>query len=778
MGNAVSQNVVTSTMDAMTNLNSAVAQQNMSNVENTITVDITKTSGNVVIAGNSFDQENKVNMNSVNSATSTQTADQELTQNISQVAYSSNKGVNLFQNSKADNFCTTYMSSTINVSNNVAQTCSTSESNNLDVDVSYTDKNVYVINNTDWQKNEANTNCMQKTLTNQSGINAMQNQISQSAIAQNVGLTMWALVVMLFLIVLLVIGGPLLLFYEAGNLIIWAPGILIAIAGIIFLLIYLFAEQKTCIWYSYSVGLKSPGGDEDCSNLYTPSGDSPIAEKSINDAQDHLLHNARTLAAVDYAYDFDEYGQKLQSGQATYYSYTGDEKEKDRPKECPTISRSFSNQGEATPIPPSLPLDNQPRWRKPYFNQGTRDLQNLKNNNIDGDIYLNVNTGQLFYKAIDGINVGSSRKGTKNPPDPGNYVWMNWQDATKVYKPNATDTGWLPPEGDYLQFTPENPGTIIPSAILSTNGGSFFYDNDGSKNRVYLYLDDDDPQWVSSRDKDGRIDKLKQGDLYLDVLPFLPTAACMTKSGCFLGWYWCGCEESSSSNDDNCKIDCDCNCDCSSSAASSTGVNRCPCCCTDDNNQSSTCPASGTGTGDQTFIQVESYSKFVLFQYTESYDVDMSEGKWNTCFHQTNPSNYDKNGVPIDKNNNNCQYFLGGKNPCSAFNQNPPCYKQIIAVIAGTGLIPETSSKLWTGFLYEQKNEQWLWAAIGCIVGGALIQLILLITIGFQKSTTSIPSILSSSNSSNTSTTDQQQRSQQQQSLKKEGSSAQQSPTS
>jgi hypothetical protein len=667
MGVTQSTNVIESTMEAITTTNTTVMQDNSSTQSNSLVITVDHTGKDVVLSGNTFNQTNTVNMNSLNSAAASQSAQADMESSIVQTAYAMNKGLNLFQSSDAHNYTSNYMKSTIDVSNTVSQTCSTSDSNNIDVDVSYTANNVYIVNNTTWQDNEDNTACIQRSLSSQSAINSMQNFIDQSAIAENLGVPMWAVVAIFALVVIMVLGVPIVAALEGLAMVWYVPGFLIAAVGMIFFIIYLMSSgtvDPQFWWYAYSVGIK---GDS-CGSEYGIQQDwTPYV--SIDAAAEAASH---TVDAIDFKYDIDPAtGATMASGNAMFYTYTGSASPRKRIQKCKTIT--------GTTMSPLLEDGNKPGFRNPQFNQGTKDLNDSDvAATITGDVYLNVNTGQLWYKAMTGSVVGTGDN-PNDPPEAGSLKWMTWRDATTIYKHGDTTLGWVPPDESHM-FEGSPAGIMIPYSFATATPSIFNYapDDNINGNRVYFLLSPSDGLWVN--DTELRTPTaLKANDLYIDVLPYLPTASCMTKNGCFLGWYWCDCDSASM----NGECDLSCTCDCTTAGALCAGATQdkpppCQCCCTPGG-----CPENTPSVGNKTFVQSAYFNTFMTFRNT------------------------------------------GGQTKISTLQKKSYTFKECVSILAGTGKIPVAASTMWTGFKGPVKNKAFFWTGVALMSGGVLIQILL-----------------------------------------------------
>jgi hypothetical protein len=452
MGLSYSKNVAEATVDALTSVGTAI-------IANT-TVESSQTQG-VIITGSgdagvrvgsiTQKQDLTLHVSELMKAMSTTTAQQALVQSMNQMAKSLTSGINLAQASEAQNDMKEAMRSTMEISTKIANICSTGGNQTQTLTIS---GNVQAGNIDQEEVSSVFATCATNAIANTSTIQALQQKLTQSASATSSGISEWAIVAIVAIVVL-GIAIPVAL---EGKVIVKYAYIFFILAGLIMIAVY-FAYQPgpTILLTKYSLGLDTSSG---CG----PSG--PVvstAYKSPFDAGDACLANKDYVAfdwkGFDLSTNDGNQGAPLVPPQTTFYTSMLDPK-------CTIVTDPLIN-----------------LFRRPIFNSGAVGNSVPPNaaGDKEGDYYLNTSNWQ-GYKYVDGqgwdadkvwpvpskynsyiFNFGQAPASTST----ANTIWADISNpkVISVYVPSATTSGWD------LLATVDGPGyAIIQTLDANTSG--------------------------------------------------------------------------------------------------------------------------------------------------------------------------------------------------------------------------------------------------------------------------------------------------------------------
>jgi hypothetical protein len=327
MGAASSTNIAEQTLNAITNI--ATKMMNDQKVETLETqgIIIKDAHSSVIISGNHFNQSISINLESLLKAISTQSAQQDLMQEISQVAESLNKQLNLFQFSDSENIVRAYLNATISLSTNITQVCISVAKQSQVISIDTVDGFVKINNNTFNQTQSIMSKCMFDSLSNSQAIQTAQQSINQSAKAVNEGVNIWAIVIMIVLGILLLILPellPLIIVEKAVmdvvKIFLDMFFVLMIFAGVILIVCFMTLNKNIISLYGDVIPISLESG---CAGSIANTSQ---AFKNPEDAGNECLD--KKYQAFDY-----------QDGNSTFYSSVSDSCQKLISSAKQTISR-------------------------------------------------------------------------------------------------------------------------------------------------------------------------------------------------------------------------------------------------------------------------------------------------------------------------------------------------------------------------------------------------------------------------------------------------------
>ena len=232
MGGGYSSNIAKVSAEAITKTaTNIINNQKISNNQSQI-ISVHDVGHDVNISDINMDQKVDVNMDALLKAMVQTDVKTKMAQDLAQQAKSVVSGINLFQFTDANNTMEAYMKASIDISNNISQTCASTASQSQTIDVSNVDGNVNITDVTMNQMTDVFTKCVEDVFSNTSAVTDMQQKISQSATAESKGVSPWALVAM-GIIALLFVAMPVIIgvnsiikfmfpiIFVAGNILIY-----------------------------------------------------------------------------------------------------------------------------------------------------------------------------------------------------------------------------------------------------------------------------------------------------------------------------------------------------------------------------------------------------------------------------------------------------------------------------------------------------------------------------------------------------------------------------
>jgi hypothetical protein len=248
LGVSKTTNVLEETMKAFTNVSTDIINQTNVKTDTSQLISVVGGTGDLLIDGTVQRINVRINAQSLLKAITSTEGQQKLASQLEQTAKSANTGLNLGQLAIANNTTRHYMESVLNIATSVSQLCGTESRQSQAISVEHRNGNIIISNVLQETVLDLLSSCLQDSITQSSAITAMQSLITQSATAENQGLSDWAIVALAgiaLLAVVLPIAIPLAIGISAimRNLFI-ILGAALLLAGIGLLVAY-FLTQKT-----------------------------------------------------------------------------------------------------------------------------------------------------------------------------------------------------------------------------------------------------------------------------------------------------------------------------------------------------------------------------------------------------------------------------------------------------------------------------------------------------------------------------------------------------
>ena len=246
MGTATSKNETNLTTKALTKVATNIVNNTDATSNQQQIITISGTEGDVDIHGVDFEQNATINVSSLLKAMSTSTAQQDVSQDLSQSAKSLLSGINLGQFSDASNEMNVYLQATVDIATNIDQYCKSTIQQDQKIEVKNTKGSVTIDDISMKQLSNVFSNCIEDAVASSSAIQSVSQTLKQDASATSKGVSEWALVLMA-LIGLLLVAAPV-----AVPLIFGSSAAIKIIMAILFPML-LFAGIFMIVWYYTSI---------------------------------------------------------------------------------------------------------------------------------------------------------------------------------------------------------------------------------------------------------------------------------------------------------------------------------------------------------------------------------------------------------------------------------------------------------------------------------------------------------------------------------------------
>ena len=253
MGSSSSKNIVQSVTRAIAKVSTAIIQNTRLTTDLSQIISVNDIEGDVVISGNTFTQEANLNLNTLFMALNSQDAQQSLLQELVQQAKSTISDFNIAQFSNAQDVMNLFVQAYTEVLTNISQQCLSDNNQRQTITISRVQGNVYIQNNVYEQVEKILQSCAEKTVSNNSLLQSISDKINQSSSASAQGLSIWAIVGLIALIVGLPVAGAVIGGISALQTIF--PVLLVA--GLVMLLVGYFWTRDEMRLTGYSSLIKN-----------------------------------------------------------------------------------------------------------------------------------------------------------------------------------------------------------------------------------------------------------------------------------------------------------------------------------------------------------------------------------------------------------------------------------------------------------------------------------------------------------------------------------------
>lgn len=256
MGAAVSKNAATASLDAITNVCTDIISNSTVSATQGQGIIISGNDGGVTVGNITQEQTLTLNTSALLTAMSTSTAQQDLTANLSQTAKSVVSGINFAQYSDAQNNVSLFLKESIDIATNITQICQSDIGQTQTIVITNNTGKVQVGNIIQSQIGSIFTSCVENAVANASATQKMQATLSQSATAKSEGVSIWAIVALVGIVVFGIVS-PIAF---VGSSIFKYFYIILIIAGIAMIVTYFLWQTPLLQITPYSAGFAASSG--------------------------------------------------------------------------------------------------------------------------------------------------------------------------------------------------------------------------------------------------------------------------------------------------------------------------------------------------------------------------------------------------------------------------------------------------------------------------------------------------------------------------------------
>ena len=387
MGGSVSKNVVNSTLKAVTDVSTDIIANSTTSTNQTQGI-VIKGGKNVTVKN--ITQKTTANINTKNlmKAMSTTGAQSKMNEKITEAAKSITSGINFAQYSNAQNFLTDTMSSMIDISTDIENSCVGEIATSQTITIDKPSGDIDVEN--DIQESVASIfqDCITNVISSQNAVQDLQKQLDISATAKSEGLSAFGIALIIGMIILaitvpVVVGGT-----QVVNSLLKLFFPIMIVGGLVMIFLYFTWKTDASLVTKFSKGLTQ---STDCD----PSGaiKSTKVYKTFKEAYNAFEAND-SYVAMDWKgfgpTTGGRLGPKLANPETTFYT-------------------SIANPDCDVPIDENIEL-----FKRPTFRSG----KGVPSNTVGdaGDYYLNIETGQAYFKVKQQWNLQSGTVSTDNQP--------------------------------------------------------------------------------------------------------------------------------------------------------------------------------------------------------------------------------------------------------------------------------------------------------------------------------------------------------------------------
>lgn len=311
MGASVSTNVAKVATNSITKVAANIVQNSNLSQSSSQIISVKNVTGNVEIVGNILRQNATINMRAVFDAMFSAEAQQKLAVQVAQEAKAITSGLNLAQLSAADSILNELISATIDIANNIGQSCSGLSDQNQTITVEHVSGDVTIKNNVLDQVIDLLQDCVGSSVSNSKALQDVSAKLAQTSSATAAGLSEWSLA----LLAGLLIGVPVVGGIFGGIYALKYIFPIVLVIGIVLLALYAFYSSNTMSFTAFSSLISET---PECNGKVLSTGTAPTAKQ----AAEVCLSDDKCVAVDSKKYTVSSSGgyKQLESPITTYYS--------------------------------------------------------------------------------------------------------------------------------------------------------------------------------------------------------------------------------------------------------------------------------------------------------------------------------------------------------------------------------------------------------------------------------------------------------------------------
>lgn len=256
MGAAQSTNALTASLSAITSVTTNIIDQTTVSNQQGQGVIISGNTGGVKVGDITQEQTLTLNVSALLTATSSSSAQQDMTTTLSQAATSVVSGLNFGQYSDAQNNVNLFLKESIDIATNISNLCQTDLGQTQTIVITNNSGGTAVGNIVQKQMNNMFVNCVESAVAQSDAIQKMQTTLDQSATAKSEGLNIWGIVALAAIIVFGIMA-PVAAFSSS---IVKYFYVILIIAGIGLIIAYFVWQPTILVVTPYSVGFGNSSG--------------------------------------------------------------------------------------------------------------------------------------------------------------------------------------------------------------------------------------------------------------------------------------------------------------------------------------------------------------------------------------------------------------------------------------------------------------------------------------------------------------------------------------
>ena len=311
MGASVSTNVAKVATNSITKVAANIVQNSTLSQSSSQIISVRNITGNVEISGNTLRQTATINMKAVFDAMFSAEAQQKLAEQVTQEAKAITSGLNIGQLSASASILDELISATIDIANNIGQSCSGLSNQNQTITVEHVRGDVTIKNNVLDQVIDLLQDCVGSSVSNNKTLQDVSAKIAQASSATATGLSEWSLTLLAGLMVgVPVVGGVFGGIYALKYIF---P--LVLVVGVILIALYAYYSKNVMSFTTFSSLISET---PECNGTVLSTGTAATAKQ----AAEVCLSDDKCVAVDSKKYTVSSSGVSTQLANpvTTYYS--------------------------------------------------------------------------------------------------------------------------------------------------------------------------------------------------------------------------------------------------------------------------------------------------------------------------------------------------------------------------------------------------------------------------------------------------------------------------